>query len=198
MPSNATSALRAFFLGTDPLQRVVCSHSLLVLVVYGVFAGVQHVEVLMGMIDPMQSWRLSAFTLLGGSAFYGFIRSGLNLRLPSRFDKALAVPQSAWALVAISWSYGITGPARGAVMLIMLLVLIYGIFSLRPGQVKALTALGIVLLGSVMAWKSFTEPLRYDPRVEVVHMLFAAIVMVTIAVLAMRIVAARNRQGATP
>ena len=79
---------------------------------YVVFAGVQHLEVVIGLIDASQSWALTAWNLTGGIGFYVFIRSGLNLRLKT--GRSLPISQSVWAMVGITWSYAITFPARGA------------------------------------------------------------------------------------
>ena len=191
--------LRRWLVGDDQRQQIRASQALLVLSVYVVFAGVQHGEVLLGMIDEAASWRLTAYNLFGGVLFYALIRSGLNLRLP--WDRALTGPQTLWAMVAISWSYAITGPARGAVVLIMMPLILLGMFVLSPRQSRRLTAAGFVLLGSVMVWKGWTDPLRYDPRVEAMHFVFAGIVMGTCAVLsppafATRGAACRSRRGA--
>jgi diguanylate cyclase len=177
--------LRRWLVGDDQRQQIRAAQALLVLGVYIVFAGVQHAEVLLGMIDEAASWRLTAYNLCGGVLFYGLIRSGLNLRLP--WDRALTGPQTVWAMVAISWSYAITGPARGAVVLIMMPLILLGMFVLSPRQSRRLTAVGFALLGGVMVWKGWTDPLRYDPRVEAMHFIFAGIVMATCAVLSIHI-----------
>ncbi len=49
-------------LGTKPKQRLRVGTSLLWLIVYLVFAVVQHVEVLMGLIRADDSWPLTAWT----------------------------------------------------------------------------------------------------------------------------------------
>jgi diguanylate cyclase (GGDEF)-like protein len=51
----------------------------------------------------------------------------------------------------------------------------------------------MTMLGSMMVYKAVTDPLRYDPRVEVTHMLFCAIVLAAAAVLASRIAGLRTR-----
>jgi diguanylate cyclase len=172
-------------------QHVRASQSLLVLVVYGVFAVVQHVEVLLGLIDERQSWMLTAYNLAGGSLFYGAIRSGLNQRF--RSDPSLTIPQSLWALGGISWSYAITGPARGAVLLIVVLVLMFGIFALTPRQSRILAGVGFAMLGSAMVYKGWIDPIGYDPRVEGIHLVFAAVIVAAVAVLAERLGRLRAR-----
>jgi len=185
------SRLHVWLLGNDRRQALRASQSLLVLAVYVAFAVVQHLEVLAGLIDEAASWPLTAWGLTGGLLFYGAIRSGLNLRLQR--DRALAVPQMLWAMVSISWSYAITGQARGAVILIMMVTILYGVFTRSAAESRRLSALGFCMLGAVMAWKAWTDPQNYEPRVEAVHLFFAGIVLTAVSILAVRIGAMRLR-----
>ncbi|MEQ1806283.1 MAG: diguanylate cyclase [Burkholderiaceae bacterium] len=178
-------------LGSDPRQLLRVSQALLVLAVYVVFAGVQHMEVVLGLIDPAQSWPLTAWNLIGGIGFYVCLRSGMNLRLKK--GRSLALPQSIWAMVSITWSYAITGPARGAVILIMILVVVFTMFEMPAEKARAVAAAAFAMLGTVMVCKALTDPARYDPRVEGMHLLFSGIVLTAASVLAVRIGALRVR-----
>jgi diguanylate cyclase len=180
-------AARTWVLGSEPSQRQRASQCLLVLMVYLAFAVVQHTEVMLGLILEQDSWRLTAWNLAGGVGFFALIRSGLNERIAQGRRRALAVPQSLWAMVGIAWSYGITGPARGAVILIMLVVLIFGVFTLTVAESRGLLALGFGMLAVVMGFKALTDPLHYEPRVEAMHLLFAGIVMLAVSSLSIRI-----------
>lgn len=191
MAALPSSPIVNLLLGPPGRQRVRASQSLLALVVYLVFAVVQHAEVMLGLIDGAASNALTVFNLCGGFTFYLAIRAGLNERFTA--DPSLTLPQSAFAMVGIAWSYAITGPARGAVMIIMMLVILFGLFALSARQARALALWGFGLLAGAMLWKSQTDPLRYDPRVELVHLLFAAIVMISVSVLAIRLGALRSR-----
>jgi diguanylate cyclase (GGDEF)-like protein len=181
-PKSPASKL---LLGSDPRQWMRVSQAALVLAVYIVFAGVQHLEVMLGLIDATQSWALTAWNLTGGVGFYACIRSGLNLRLTS--GRSLAIPQMLWAMVGIAWSYAITGPARGAVILIMILVVMFTMFELTPSKARAVAAAAFGMLGTVMVWKASIDPARYDPRVEGMHLLFSGVVLAASSVLAVRI-----------
>ncbi len=167
-------------LGTEPKQRLRVGTSLLWLIVYLVFAGVQHVEVLIGLISAADSWPLTAWNLTGATFFFFSVRSGLNLKLVRKGDPAWTIPQVLWATISICWSYAITGPARGAVILILLPALIYAAFALTQRQSRILTVTALLMLGSVMLFKASNDPARYDPRVEGMHMLFTMIVMATV------------------
>jgi len=184
-------AISKLLLGEDPRQQTRVAQAVLVLAVYVVFAGVQHLEVLLGLIDPSDSRALTTWNLIGGAGFYLCIRSGLNLRLKT--GRSLAIPQSIWAMVGITWSYAITGPARGGVILIMVLVVIFTMFELTPSKARAVAGTAFVMLCTVMVWKALTDPTRYDPRVEGMHLLFSGTVLAASSVLAVRIGALRAR-----
>jgi len=180
---------KQLLLGDDPKQQQRASQALFGLVVYLAFAVVQHVEVLLGMIDERDSWPLTVFYLGGGLAFYVAIRLGVNQRVAS--DRALTMPQALWGMTGAVWSYAITGPARGAILLIMMLVMVFGIFSMTPRQVRLVSVHGFVLLVTVMAWKSLTH--QYDPRVEGVHLTFTALTLAAVSALSIRMGAMRTR-----
>lgn len=181
-------------LGHAPHQRVRASQTLLALGVYGLCAAVQHLEVWLGLIDAAESAWLTLFNLGAALLFYGVIRSGLNLRFAH--DPSLTLPQSLVAVLSVSASYAITGPARGAILSIMILIILFGMFSLRPQQARTLAGTGFASLAAVMAWRSLGPGARYAPQVELMHFVFAAIVMGATAVLAIRLGRLRARLSA--
>jgi diguanylate cyclase (GGDEF)-like protein len=185
------NGLSRWLLGADRRQRVRASQTLLALAVYAVFAAVQHGEVLLGFIDARESALLTAFNIVGALCFYLLIRTGANLRLGR--DPALTAAQCAFACVGIVISYAITGPARGAVIGILILVLVFGLFALSTTQARRLAVFAVVLLAVAMLWKSQTDALRYPPGVELVHFFFAVTVLSAVAVLASRLGALRAR-----
>jgi diguanylate cyclase len=195
---RATTSLHARLtdglLGAAGPLRVRTSMTLIPLVVYLLFACVQHGEVMLKLIDLDESNWLTAFNLGGSTAFYLLARSGLSARM-SR-DPFLTLPQILFAMCSITWSYAITGPARGAVIAIMVVTIVFGMFGLQPRMAPRLALLAFVMLAGVMAWRAATLPDRYSPVVEAVHALFAAIVMGASAVVVMRIGALRARLAA--
>jgi diguanylate cyclase (GGDEF)-like protein len=195
---GATTSLRSslgdVLLGAHGPTRVRSSMALIALVVYLLFALGQHGEVLLGMIDLAESNWLTLFNLSGGLGFYLLVRSGASLRLSS--EPSLTLPQMVFAIVSITWSYAITGPARGAVISIMILVIMFGMFILQPRQARALALLAIVLLGATMLWRALTVPERYAPRQELIHFVFAALVLGSTSTLAIRLGRLRARLAA--
>ena len=183
-----------WLLGPAGPLRLRSSMALTALVVYALFALLQHGEVMLGLIDRTESNRLTLFNLCGGLGFYAVVRSELSLRLSS--EPSLTLPQMVFAIVSVTWSYSITGPARGAVIAIMILVIMFGMFILQPRQARSLALLAVVLLGGVMLWRAHAAPLSYPPREEAVHFLFTLIVLGGTSILAIRLNKLRARLAA--
>jgi diguanylate cyclase len=187
----AKAFLLDVLVGPPGLQRVHAAVAIMGIAVYVVFAMVQAFEVAHGLIDRGESNLLSGFNITGGLLFYAVIRSGLNQRVKA--DPALAFSQCVFALLSTSLSYAITGPARGAVLGIVLVVLVFAMFSLPVSQIRVLSIIAFGLLASVMGWRSLTMPDRYMPAVEATHAFFAVIIIASSAVLSVRMAALRSR-----
>jgi len=164
---------------------------LLALWLYVAFAVVRQAEVALGLMNAADSNLLTAVNLSVAALFYGLVRSGLSQRL-SR-DPALTLPQVAFGICSATWSYAITGPARGVMVCIMVLVLLFGTFRLSPRQSIASAGAAFLLLAMAMAWRSSLMPWIYDPRVEVVNLVCAAIVVTASTLLSIRLGRLRAR-----
>lgn len=196
MGTRATDqGLATWLLGPAGPLRVRSSMALTALVGYALFALLQQGAVWLGLLDRAESNWLTLFSLFGGLGFYALVRSEWSLRLSPR-EPSLTMPQMVFAIVAISWAYAITGPTRGAVIAIMILVIMFGMFILGPRQARSLALLAVVLLAAVMLWRATTAPLRYPPRVEGLHFLIAAIVLSGTSSLAIRLNNLRARLAA--
>ncbi len=179
-----------FVLGPEGPHRLRVSQSLLALVAYVLFAAAQQIEVRFGLIDARAAWWLSAFYLGGALLFFIAIRSGWSTRLA---DPSMTLAQGVFGLLAVAGSYGISGPARGALLTIPVLILTFSMFRLSRRQVGALSLAALLLFGAVMAWQAVHEPARHDPRVELVHMVFVVIVFSGMWVLSGRLTRLKAR-----
>jgi diguanylate cyclase (GGDEF)-like protein len=186
---NFRTRLTAWVLGAPGDQRVRVAYSLLAWVVYAVFAGVQQLEVWYGLVDQTESNRLSLYSVTGAAGFFAFMRSGHNQRFHK--DPSLSFAHCLFGVTAICFSYAITGPARGGIMAILLLILVFAMFAMKPRQIYQLSVCAGALLGGVMVWKAVTDPVRYAAHVEVTHALVAVILIGLISVLASRMGAMR-------
>ena len=144
MAFSVASRLTDLLLGPRGRQRLRASQSLLGVVCCCISAAIQQLEVAFGFIDPTESAIVAAFYLSGGVLFYALIRSGVNQRLTA--DPGLTVLQTVFGLLALIAAYAITGPARGALMCLMVTTMVFSMFSLRSGQSRGLALFGLVTL----------------------------------------------------
>lgn len=165
---------------------------LLTMAVYVLFALLQEGEVLLGFIDAQASAWLTAYYLGGSLLFYLLLRTGWSGRL-SPADPALTLLQTLHGVGAVIGAYAITGPARGAVLAILVLVLAYGMFGLSVRQARGLALFTFVVLAATMAWKSQTDALRYPLWVELIHLAFGVIVLLGVSALSVRMGTLRTR-----
>ena len=172
-------------------QRARIQTALLALALYGVFDGLLLVEARLGLIGTREAAFLAAGNLAVGLLFVAVIRSGANLRV--RADPALLQAQCCCAVIATSASYAVQGPLRGAVLSVVMLILVFGMFSLSAAQAVRVGVISLGLLGGVMLWKSQTDPARYPPSVEFMHFLVAVAMLLSISLLSVRLARMRDR-----
>ena len=183
------SRLAALMLGPPGGQRVPVVMTLLTLGIYGLFALLLQVVVRLGFIGAQTSCWLAAYCLLGSTGFYLLLRSGLSAHM-SR-EPSLMLWQNIHSVLAVIWAYAILGPARGAVLAILVLILAYGMFALSARQARRLALFSIALLAATMWWKSQSQPLSYPPWVEGVHLAISVIVLLGVSALSIRMGAFR-------
>lgn len=179
---HAESRLVAWLLGPHGRRRGHVKLTLLALAVYALFGAVVLLEVRVGLIAAAQGIALIAVGMAGIVTFYLLVRTGWSDRLSS--DPSLTVPQILFGVAITAWGYAINPPLRGAVMAIMMLNLVWGMFVLTPRQSRLLAAWAFVSLASVMVWKGLTDPVDFPPQEESIRLLFFAILMGAMGVLA--------------
>jgi diguanylate cyclase (GGDEF)-like protein len=183
------SRFNALLLGQPKHQRVRVLTTLLTLAIYCLFALLQQVAVWLGFIDQNASLWLTAFYLLGSTGFYLLLRSGLSARLSP--EPALQLWQNIHGLLATVWAYAITGPLRGAILAILVLIVARGMFALGARQARWLGVFAVTLLAGLMLWKTRSDPQHFPPPVEAVHLVIGVIVLLGVSVLSSRMGAFR-------
>jgi diguanylate cyclase (GGDEF)-like protein len=163
----------------------------LALAAYTGFALIRQGEVMLGLMDAAASNWLTAVNLGVGIGFYLVVRTGLSARLSG--DPALTLPQMAFGLCAATWTYAITGPARGVMISILILVILFGMFRFTTRQSLAAACVGFLMLGAVMAWRAWQIPQVYDPRIELINFVSSALVVGASATLSIRLGRLRAR-----
>jgi diguanylate cyclase (GGDEF)-like protein len=181
-------------LGPAEPGRGAVKLTLLALAVYGMFALNVAVQVHLGLMQARPGLVLSVVSLAGIAGFYLLVRSGLSRRFGS--DPSLTLPQSVFGVLITAWGYAIDPPLRGAIIAIMLLNLVWGMFVLSQRQAFGLHLFGLVALAAAMAYGAVTDPVRFPPAVEGLHFSFAAILMTAVSVLSVNMARLRAKLGA--
>ena len=183
-----------WLLGPEGQGRGAVKLTLLALSVYGLFALNVAVQVHLGLMETGPSQWLSGISLAGIAAFYLLVRTGLSQHLGR--DPSLTLPQSVFGVLITAWGYAIDPALRGAVIAIMLLNLVWGMFVLSQRQAFGLYLFGLASLGVAMAWGAWNDPQRFPPAVEALHFSFAAILMTAVSVLSVNMARLRAKLGA--
>lgn len=176
--------------GTEPKQRlrlVQCGVAMLL-----VLASVANMQYLVWAgLAPL--WPVAAWSgvLIGGFVlFFGLIRSGLNLQLP---DPSLTQPQMVFAIVCGAAGYALAGAGRGGAFPILMVIFMFSMYALPPGQVMRTALFAVVLFGATMAGMAWHDPAVYEPAVEWGHFIMIAVMVPAIAVLAGQLSRLRER-----
>jgi len=182
--------LNDWLLSTDRKQRLRMTRSLMAANVFVACIFLQMYACWMGYMEVADVKRLSGAILANVLLWYGVLRSGLNLRFA---DPALTLPQILSALTIIVGAYSVTGPAHGATMMLLALVLVFGIFNMRPRGAKIAGAYTVVLMGITMLIKIRTDPVYYPFKLEVAHFVLTASIVPTNSSLAAQLSSLRAK-----
>jgi diguanylate cyclase len=170
-----------FFLGSDRQLRLRARATLTAAGVYAFLLALQGHSVWLGLTGPAAAAWLAVFIIAGVGAFYFAIRSGFSRRFS---DPALTMPQMVFAIIMIAFAYRIHAHVRGTLLMVVALVLVFGAFTLRPQRCRQLGWIAVALLASAMVSGATQDPVRFEPAIEVLNFLFAAVVLPTTGLLA--------------
>ncbi len=184
------SRLLDFLLTTDPNQRARLAQIALALLLLG--AGVAALlwfgAAGVAPWPPLLAW--AGGTLAGMAVFWGLIRSGRSRRWA---DPTLTVPQMLFALGSAAVAYTLLGPGRGAVFPMVMVVLMFGMFSASPRQMRWVSAAAVAAFGATMALMAWRHPAAYPPAIEAGHFLLVLIMVPGVSLLAGRLSRIRHR-----
>lgn len=185
--------LSRLLLGRDDHQRLRASQSLLALLLVSLFGVVQQFQVAAGMVDATAAKWLSIWSLGSSLTSFMIIRSGFNLRLAPA-EPSMTFPQCAAQITSVCWSYAITGPTRGGLLAILILILEFaGLFRLESRSTRLLSLYAFLLLVAAMGWRVGIAGQPNDAAVELVNFAFALTVLAGANLIAARFGAMRAR-----
>lgn len=177
-------------LGTERLHRLRIARSLTAAYVYFICMLILMRGITLGMVAPVVAWALIGYMVTGVTVFYVLLRSGWSRRCK---EPGLALAQSVFAISAIVVAYIITGPARGTVLLLLALVLVFGMFTLTPRQTLGVGAFALGTLGIAMTAMSLMHPEEFPVQLQAIQFGLAVSVLPTMALVAHQVSQLRMR-----
>jgi diguanylate cyclase (GGDEF)-like protein len=190
-PAPWIDRFRTAALTDDPVQRIRLSQTGLAMLLMAASVAVMIYVVWVGQANAIAVawWALAS---LGGLLVsYAAIRSGLSLRLD---DPSLTVPQMAYAIACGAGGYVLAGPVRGAVFPVLMVIMMFGMFQLRPVAVAWMSLYAVAVFGGTMAVMAWRDPATFDPATETAHFLMVATMLPTVSLLSGRLSRMRERQ----
>ncbi len=175
---------------SDPAQRIRLQQALLAMLLMAVSAGV---FVYAAQVAGTATAYVAAWTLLslgGLVAMFAAIRSGWSRRFA---DPSLTLAQMLFAVTSGAVAYAMAGPVRGATFAVLMVILMFGMFQLRPRAVAGVSLYALATFGAVMAWQAVQQPQVFAPAVEVGHFLMLVAMLPAVSLLSARLARLRER-----
>ncbi len=169
-----------FVLGADPKLRRLLHYWAGSSLLYLIFIVLLDLQVRAGTAEPAGVRLLSWFGVAGVVFFFALVRTSVMLRIA---PWQLAVLQALFAIACNVGAYAVTGPVRGASIMVMLVVMVFCTFSLRPRATLGLCATSIASLGLAMVWLVRHDPANYPAHVERMHFVLAACSLLAVTLL---------------
>lgn len=189
-PPTLPARLGNLLLGTDSLQRLTLTLLGLAALVTTTVVVLLMYAAAIGVADAGQVALLSGAFFVFIAGFYALIRSGFNRRFS---DPTLAMPQAIMAQSLIACAYAMTGPVHGATVIMLALVMVFGMFSLRPAAVRIVSLYTVAVMGGVMYLCTRYQPASYAPHQELFNFALTAIAMLAISQLSGQLMDMRTR-----
>jgi diguanylate cyclase (GGDEF)-like protein len=98
-----------------------------------------------------------------------------------------------FAIASCAVAYAMAGPLRGASFSALVVILMFGMFQLRPRVVAQVGLYAVVLFGAVMALMAWRRPQVFAPAVELGHFLMLCVLLPVVSALAARLTQMRER-----
>ena len=172
--------LARLFIGEDPKLRRLLGYWGATVVFYLLCMFLMIALIDEGIVERAVGVNLIWFGMSSVLAFYGLIRFSKQLGiLPAH----LAVLQSMLAIACNIGIYALTGPLRGATLIVMPVIIVFCTFSLRPRATLALCACSICALAVTISLMMASDPAAYPLQIEAVHFGLVATSMIAVALL---------------
>lgn len=174
------SVIKWIFLSSNPRLARMLRYWGATCLIYIVGMGMMLVQAENGTAERAGALFGIRYAALGLVVCFVLVRASVALRIA---PAQLAVLQGVFAISCNVIAYVVTGPVRGASMMVLLVVIVFCTFALRPRHTLLLCAIALLAMGATMAALTLGDPVRYPPQVEIMHFALAAISMISVTVL---------------
>lgn len=183
-------------LGADRHMRIRVAQWMLTVAVYAGSGSVFATAMASGWTGAtasFQGWAIFIGAAL--AVFYVALRSGWSARFE---DAGLTSAQIVVGITAACWGYVVGGQIRSAALFALLLVLVFGAFSLRWRRIMALTAFALVALVVAIglrhqAWQRIPPLHNGELQVDLVNLAMIAVLLPATSLVAARLSSLRRK-----
>ena len=184
-------ALRfAWLLGRESYQRVCVRFWLMTSSVYAVMLVVLGYAQTLGFISVRDSELFRWVSLSGMAVFYLCLRSGWSKRLA---DRAMTAQQMMYAIVMLAGAYVAAPALRGAMLVVVPLVLTFGGFTLPPRRCRQMGIFAVAVQAIAMVMSLASGGQGQGGPVEVMVFVACAVIFTMSADMAGRLSAIREQ-----
>lgn len=169
-----------FLLSDDPRLRLLMGYWTGSALLYLLSMGLLYLQVRAGTAHVQGSEALSWFALTGVLFFFVLVRVSTQVHITPR---QLAVMQAVFAILCTVGAYAVTGPIRGASLMVLLVIIVFCAFSLRPLATLGLTAFALSVLAITMAVLVKHAPATHPVHDELMHFAICAGTLFAVAIL---------------
>jgi diguanylate cyclase (GGDEF)-like protein len=129
-----------------------------------------------GLIDQRASSWLTLTATLVTAVFYVLMRSGLNRRFN---DPALLDWQGAVAILYLAWGYMIAGPASPLALVLLIVILLFSMFTNTPRQLFRGCLLASLSFGAAMI--AVARDVDAAPNAAVMQLVYACVLLLALS-----------------
>lgn len=135
-----------------------------------------------GLIDAQACRWLTLTALATTGVFYALMRSGLNQRFS---DPALTEWQGSSVILFLAWGYLIGGPGRPLALLLLMVILLFSMFTNTPRQLFRACVLAGLSFGAAMASVAWDD--RAEPNAAAMQLVYACVLLLALATVSLLI-----------
>jgi diguanylate cyclase (GGDEF)-like protein len=166
--------LNHIMFGGEPKRRLRVQRSMMAGFIYLVWMALEVYAAHTGIIPLHHAHTMITFTAVGLVAFYALLRSGISERLR---DPSLAVAQMIYSIGATLLAYILMAPTRSAALQVLCLILVFGMFTLRPRETLQVGAFAVFAVAATMLGLWHFEVAHFDLRHDGINGLMACLIM---------------------